>query len=431
VNEQTNTRRLRVLFLNTSDSFGADYAVHLGLVRNLDRTVVKLWAAANTAKMLHWRGAWYASREGISVSDAFASVPDTTFVPVPLGGPFRGLPRTMQARAVLGNARAVGGVWRLARLCKRQRIDVVHVTDRPRDVMVGWVVARLGGCRLLVHAHTNYGKPAGARFAARIADWILRQADGLVAVSRFTANSYVTGAGLRENRVFAVHNSVDASLFSPEVESASRTAMRERLGIPPEVPVIASVARLTRWKGQLQLLEAFARLRQRFPQARLVLAGSSHDTDPEGPGDYRDFLERKAHALCVTDAVSFAGYVDAADMPAFYAAIDVFVHAAVSEVFPLVVLEAMASAKPVISVGVGGIPELIRDDQDGLLIDPPELEAAIGRLLESGDFAQSLGKSARSRVIDAFNPAKQAAEIVDVYRVMCPKASVFGGAQPC
>lgn len=83
--------------------------------------------------MLHWRGAWYASREGISVSDAFASVPDTTFVPVPLGGPFGGLPRTMQARAVLGNARAVGGVWRLARLCRRQRIDVVHVTDRPRD----------------------------------------------------------------------------------------------------------------------------------------------------------------------------------------------------------------------------------------------------------------------------------------------------------
>jgi Glycosyltransferase Family 4 len=185
----------------------------------------------------------------------------------------------MQARAVLGNARAVSGVWRLARLCGRQRIDVIHVTDRPRDVMVGWVVARLGGCRLLVHAHTNYGKPATARFAARIADWILRQTDGLVAVSRFTANSYLLGAGLREDRVFAVHNSVDASLFSPEVESASRTAMRERLGIPLGVPVVASLARLTRWKGQLQLLEAFARLRQRFPQ--LHNPGNRSDGAPD------------------------------------------------------------------------------------------------------------------------------------------------------
>jgi len=219
--------------------------------------------------------------------------------------------------------------------------------------------------------------------------------------------------------VFAVHNAVDGNFFRLESASAGRLAMRQRLGIPPDVPVIGCVARLMRWKGQGILLEAFALVRKTVPDARLVLAGLSADTSPDGAGDYRDHLVRRIAALGFGDAVKLPGFVPQSDMPQFYAALDVLAHPSIEEPFGLAVVEAMASSRPVIAIHGGGIPEIIRQGVDGVLVpaeQPEALAKAITGVLGNPSMAQQLARSGRERVLEAFTPEIQAAAILRVYR---------------
>jgi glycosyltransferase involved in cell wall biosynthesis len=226
-------------------------------------------------------------------------------------------------------------------------------------------------------------------------------------------------ANVSTERVFAVHNAVDAEQFRPEVAHAGRQRMRQRLGLAPDAPVIGCVARLTRWKAQHTLVEAFAIVRQRFPYARLILPGISGDSSPDGNGDYRDYLVRRSTDLGLGDAVSLPGFLPQSDMPEFYGALDVLAHPSIEEPFGLAVVEAMASERPVVAIDGGGIPEIIRDGCDGLLVpaeQPPAMAEAIIRVLDNRAFATQLGRAGRQRVIETFTPEMQAAAMLAVYK---------------
>src|SRR5207237_4489621 len=155
----------------------------------------------------------------------------------------------------------------------KHRVDVVHVTERPRQTLFGLFVPRLARLAGVLHAHTWFYP----HDATRLSTLRLGLADAVIGVSQFTARTFVDNARLDPVRVFAVHNGVDTAIFTPEAALAGRRAMRERLGIPTDAPVVGCVARLMRWKGQATLLEAFVGISRRFPGALLVLAGSSSD----------------------------------------------------------------------------------------------------------------------------------------------------------
>ena len=340
---------------------------------------------------------------GASPRAAFAAISDITVLPLDLGqplGPRRGL---ALARALFYNARGAVTLVGLARWCRKNHVDIIHVTERPRQTLFGLFVARLAGSACLIHAHTGIYPQE----ATRLARWRFNQGQAIVAVSRFTAASYVQLARVPADRVFAVHNAVDAEQFRPQAAIAGGLGMRRRLSLPPEVPVIGCVARLTRWKAQHNVIEAFAIVRRRFPQARLVLPGLTGDTSPDGNGDYREYLVRLSAELGLEDAVSLPGFVPQSDMPEFYRAIDVLAHPSIEEPFGLAVVEAMASERPVVAIDGGGIPEIIRDGRDGLLVpaeQPSAMAEAITQVLDEPSFAAQLGRAGRQRVIEAFTP---------------------------
>jgi len=342
------------------------------------------------------------------------AIPDLTVLPLNLGeplGPRRGIAR---AKAIFSNARGAATLTRLAMWCRHNCVDLIHVTERPRQTLFGLLVARLAGCACLIHAHTSIYPQEVTRFVK----WRLNQADAVVGVSNFTAGSYPRLAGVPEDRVSVVHNAVDAQAFKPDTAAAGRLAVRQRLGLPLDAPVIACIARMTRWKAQHTVIDAFARVRHRFPTARLVLPGVSGDSAPDGQGDYRDYLERRARELGVAEAVSLPGFLPQTDMPQFYGAIDVLAHASIEEPFGLVLVEAMASEKPVVAINGGGVPEIIHDGQDGLLVPaetPVAMAEAIERVLVDPAFAERLGRAGRKRVLDAFTPEMQAAAMLRVY----------------
>jgi glycosyltransferase involved in cell wall biosynthesis len=396
--------RLHVLFLTAHDGLGADVAVHLSLARSLDRRKLCVSAATSMPQVA-----------GASACEAFASVPDLTHLPLDLGrtiGVRRGLSR---AAAILHNARGIANLVKLALWCRRNSVNVIHVTERPRQALFGLFVAKLAGCACVIHAHTSH-YPHDATFFANLR---LTFADAVVGVSHFTADTYARNATLDPTRGFAVHNAVDGNVFRPDVANAGRLEMRHRLGIPADAPVIGCVARLMRWKGQDRLLDAFAIVRQNVPEAHLVLAGESLDSAPDGPGDYRDYLIRRAEALGVMNAVHLPGFLPQAEMPHFYGALDVLAHPALEEPFGLAVVEAMASGRPVIASDRGGTPEIIRDGIDGLIVSvesPTAMAAAIARVLGEPALAARLAQSGRARVLEAFTPEAQAAAMLKVYQ---------------
>ncbi|MGI9146790.1 MAG: glycosyltransferase family 4 protein [Chloroflexota bacterium] len=405
-------RRIHVLFLSAGGGMGADTAVHVSLARVLDRSQVRVSAATRLSE----------ARGGASAPEGFEGIPDLTILPLEFGQTLlrqRGLGR---ATTLVRNVRGITSLVSLVRWCRANEVDLIHVTERPRQMLLGLLLARMAGCACVVHAHTSYNPDD----ATALANWSLRHADAVVGVSHFTTSTYRDRANLSPGRVFTVHNGVDGQIFRPEPASRDRIAMRDRLGLPPDVPVIGCVARLMRWKGQAILLEAFVLVREIHPQARLVLAGLAMDSSPDGRGDYRDYLMRRIAALGLGDAVTLPGYLPRSEMPQFYAALDVLAHPAIEEPFGLAVVEAMACSRPVVAANGGGIPEIIRDGVDGLLVpvnQPEPMAKAISRVFGDPSFTRQLATTAREHVLETFTPEIQAAEMLMVYRQVMKRTS--------
>src|SRR5262249_16385541 len=152
---------------------------------------------------------------------------------------------------------------------------------------------------------------------------------------------------------------------------------------------------LRREKGHDLLLDAAPAVLARFPDARFEIVGA---------GPERDGLTRRARDRGIADAVDFVGHVD--NVPARLPEADVFVLPSRSEACPNAVLEAMAAALPVVATKVGGVPEIVEHDRNGLLVapnDPRALAAGICDAMADRDRAARLGTQARRDIASRFS----------------------------
>jgi glycosyltransferase involved in cell wall biosynthesis len=204
-------------------------------------------------------------------------------------------------------------------------------------------------------------------------------------------------ASMRE-KVRVIHNGADTQTFRPGLDG---TPVRRELGIPADALVVGHVARLTPWKGQRPLLEAFARIAPHTPQARLLLVGSPvFDT-----GAYERSLRARVAELGLADRVVFAGY--RRDIPQVLAAMDVLAYPSIEkDNCPLALLEGMASGLPVVAFDIPGVRLVLPGPDDGILT-PVEmvgpLAEALGRLLSDEGLRHRLGRGARRRIEEAFS----------------------------
>jgi glycosyltransferase involved in cell wall biosynthesis len=192
--------------------------------------------------------------------------------------------------------------------------------------------------------------------------------------------------------------------------------LRRELGIPLDVPLLASVSRLFSWKGQRELLQAFALAHAERPDTKLVVVGD----DVSGQdGAYLRELKELAVKLRIADAVIFTG--GRSDIPRVMAACDVFTLPSFEEPFGLVFLEAMAMARPVIAIDNGGTPEVVEHGRSGLLSPPwdvPALAANISALLRDPERRARLGSYGRQRVLEYFNAERMAQDAARAYEAV-------------
>ncbi|HZF26784.1 MAG TPA: TIGR03088 family PEP-CTERM/XrtA system glycosyltransferase [Steroidobacteraceae bacterium] len=309
-----------------------------------------------------------------------------------------------------------GAYLRLAQLLRSLRPAIVH-TRNLGTVDCQWV-ARIAGCRLRVHG--EHGWEVARSSADRVRQVWLRKlcrpvVQQYVAVSRDLAQWLTAAIGVSPAKIEQIYNGVDPTRFHPEGEVATLPWTDGGAGAPF---VIGTVGRLEATKNQGLLIEAFARLldspaaRQR--QVRLAVIGD---------GPLRPEVEALVARHCLQEKVWLAGRRN--DIPALMRGLDVFVLPSLNEGISNTVLEAMASALPVVAARVGGNVELIEDRVTGRLFpvgDAEQLAGALGSYLERPVELREHGLAGRARVMESFDLQSMVRSYAALYDRMLGRA---------
>lgn len=283
-----------------------------------------------------------------------------------------------------------------AETVRRQHIDLVH-THLFNATLLGSVVAALSGVPV---AATIHGNTITAEEAA------VARLTGAHLITVCTA-AYMMGLsmGLSEDQISLIPNAVDSRRFSPERDGQ---AFRERIGVPEGAPLVGMVARLSREKGPDLFVQAASAVAGARPDVHLALVGD---------GPMRAELERQIEGLNLSGRFHLAGA--AADTSEIYPAFDVVCLPSRMEGIPLTLIEAMASARPVVATNVGGIPELVEMGETGWLVAHGDMKAMSERvlwLLDNAEQAAAMGRAGRQRVEEGFDVRGQTGTVAALFR---------------
>jgi len=311
-------------------------------------------------------------------------------------------PGTVGVRGALSYAAA--GLCVARRLLRAERYDVVHVIfSLPTGVMLLLlrlggvpVVVSLRGCNVPGYDPTQRPVERAHRVLRPLTRWIWRRADRVIAVSESLGR--LARHTLPELRYAVIPNGVDLGRFRPRLRPAR----------PHERVRCLAVARLVERKGLSHLIRAVA-LQERG-RVELEIVGS-------GPEEAA--LRALAAELGVADLVTFTGPLDRAAVAQRYREADLFALACCDESSGSVFAEAMASGLPIVGSAAGGIPELVRDGRNGLLVPPgdaPALAAAIRRLAESPRTRVEMGRRNRADAEERLSWERITARHLSIYQ---------------
>lgn len=300
--------------------------------------------------------------------------------------------------------RKLKDLWRLpfavrslAAVLHKEKFDLVHSNDYWWTPMV-WLASRISGIPCLVHVRQEI-EPR------RVKQYWLTKPARLLAICRDIRQAAIHG-GVDPHRVQVVYSGLNLS----SIGHLPSGRIRARYGLSPGQPVIGAVANLFPRKGYESLLKALAEIRVVIPDIHCIIVG-------EGDEAYGQSLIALAKELELTAAVTFAGFQR--EVLAHMADCDVMVLPSLLEGFGMVLLEAMAMAKPVVASRVGGIPEAVEDGVTGVLVPPGnsgELAGALLRLLKDPALRDTMGKAGRKRVETMFSLERTIEELESTYR---------------
>lgn len=265
-----------------------------------------------------------------------------------------------------GDERALLMPWQIAKLLRQERPDIIHTQSwAGMDGVIARTLTRQGK---LVHSEHGrnlpyiHHEPAKRKAVRRLA---YELADAVFVVSEEMRQYFCRETGFALERMRVIHNGVDVA----EIERADSRGVREEFGLAATDLVVGTVARFQETKDLPTLVRAFAQLRQRQPHAKLLLIGD---------GAERGRLTALATELGVAADVIITGIRH--DVPRLLRALDAFALSSLSEGLPISVLEALAAGLPVVATGVGMLPELLREGENGFLVAPGDFATLAGRL---------------------------------------------------
>jgi glycosyltransferase involved in cell wall biosynthesis len=303
---------------------------------------------------------------------------------------------------------------RLARLIREQRPHILH-THTAKAGALGRAAALLAGpgaAPIVVHTFhghvlRGYFDPVSQRLFKLVETLLARSTDALIAVSPEVRDDLVA-LGIAPREKFAVVRlgiELDARVA---LNGDDRERARRLLGVGPDRFVVGWIGRMTGVKRTGDVLLALRELRARGVDATLCMVGDGPD---------RQAVEQQAHELGIARHCLYLGYQE--EVAGWFAALDVMVLPSANEGTPVTAIEALAVGRPVVATRVGGVPDVIRDGEDGFLVEVGDVHALADRLAvlaADPELRRRMGDAGRKRVLPRYSVDRLVDDVDRLYR---------------
>ena len=309
---------------------------------------------------------------------------------------------------------------RLARILRRDKPHIVE-THTAKAGAVGRVSARLAGVPIVIHVfhghvfHSYFG-PLKTRLFLNAERALARITDRIITVSPAQRRDIVQVYGIAPvERVLTIPLGLDLQPLRV-AKQAYGGQFRSSLGVSDDTPLVGFVGRLTAVKNPELFVKAARRVVDQCPQTRFVFVGD---------GELRPELERQVDALGLAQHVLFAGWQ--ADMLPIYADLDLLALTSLNEGTPVTVIEALASGTPVVATAVGGVPDVVMDQETGTLVPSGHadvLAEAMLQLIRAPEWAQALALAGQQDVLKRFDLERLTNDMASLYIALLKEKGV-------
>lgn len=309
---------------------------------------------------------------------------------------------------------ALANAWKLASIVKKRRVDIIHARSRA-PAWSAFIAARLTGAPFVTTFHGIYNFRSPLK---RLYNSIMTRGDAVIANSHYTGEHILENYDVPRERITVIPRGVDLDVFDrAKVKDSDIEITRADWGLAPKDArcVVIAPARLTRWKGQLVLIEAIKMIEARRPGGlKVILAG-----DPQGRQGYVAELNDAIRAAGLEQVISLVGHVQ--DMPLAFAASDIAAFPVIeAEAFGRGAIEAQAMGVPVIATNLGGYTETVIEGETGFLVPPGAAQALAGAIERSVDLGPAaraqMGRNGQARVQNLYSKAALQTATLAVYQ---------------
>ncbi len=316
-----------------------------------------------------------------------------------------------------------GVILQLSSLIKRERVDIVHSQGARADFFAR-VAAKLASAPIVV---STVPMPVEGfdvnpirkliyktfnRFSERFVDMFMVVSDAL-------EKTMIEKHRIAPQRVVKIYNGIEKDEYCMEEDELIRRRFRFRKesGLEDDVPVVGAIGRLVWQKGFEYFIEAIPDVLKNSKETRFLIVGE---------GTLKDKLEAKSKNLKLEDKIIFTGF--RSDIKDVLASIDIFVMPSLLEGLPMILLEAMAMAKPIVATHIDGVKEVLNNGVTGLLAppkDPKALSETIVDLLNHRDKAYQMGLAARRVVEERYGVDIMVQKVEEVYeKLLSPRGKI-------
>jgi glycosyltransferase involved in cell wall biosynthesis len=296
---------------------------------------------------------------------------------------------------------------KLASALRARSVDIIH-TELSRDLATLVAAIRMSGRRTPLILTKQMGSYIMKRDLLHRITYA--HVDRVLAISDVLRKNVLQTTPMAPAKVSVLHHAVDTGLFSPA--RVDRWHVRRELGIPDEAILVGFVGRFSPGKGQEELLAALQMLAPRHPRLRCLIVGEASF----GEKEYELRIRSQAAGPGLKNAVTFAGF--RRDIPSVMATFDVFAFPSHAEAFGIVLIEAMAMERPVVSTNCDGVLDIVEDGVTGVYVQPRDaasLAEGLEKLLTDGPLRTRMGCAGRERVLRMFDQRTRMERLEAVY----------------
>jgi glycosyltransferase involved in cell wall biosynthesis len=291
--------------------------------------------------------------------------------------------------------------FRLARIIKDEKIDIVHAHTRASQVAVS-LASRLTGVPYVTTCHGYFELRSRKIFDT----W----GNKVIAIGDAVALHLKNDLGVKEERIENIYSGVDVNKFGRDYTQTEKDAIKRTLGLN-DGPIIGTIGRLSPVKGQKYLVEAMGEILAQRKETQCLIIGD---------GKEEHYLKELARTMKIEGSVHFVA--SCPDTAKFLSVMDVFVFPSVKEGLGIALLEAMAAGKACVASDIGGIGDIIKDPSCGLLVPVGDIKAIAGAiitLLDKNILRQNMGEAARKVVRENFSLDVMTDKVIQLYKKVC------------